>query len=274
MRNLVLIFLRFGHIFLFLFLEAICFYFIINFNEKQGEIWSNSSNIAMGYTSEKWNDWTNYWNLREKMDLMAIENAKLKEKLINYELRPSIEVDSIVLDNQVYELIPAKVINTSIDRPNNHILLDKGKRDGIEVGMGVISDRGIVGIIRNVNEVYAQASSVLHRRSFISAAIKRTGAFGDLRWVGTNPRYANLLAIGTHQTVNIGDTIITTGFSAHFPPEVIIGTVQEVMKPEGENFYEIKVGLSNDFSSLRYVHIIKNLRKSQQDELKKERNNG
>ena len=58
MRNLVLLFLRFGHFILFVLLELFCLYLIVNYNRKQRDIWGNSSNIFMGHVSEKWNDWT------------------------------------------------------------------------------------------------------------------------------------------------------------------------------------------------------------------------
>ena len=95
MRNLVLLFLRFGHFILFVILEIFCLYLIVNYNRKQRDIWANSANIFWGYSSEKWNDWTNYLSLQDKMDELALENAKLKEKLINYELSPIFEKDTL-----------------------------------------------------------------------------------------------------------------------------------------------------------------------------------
>jgi rod shape-determining protein MreC len=204
------------------------------------------------------------------MDLLAEENAKLKEKLINYGLRPTIDKDSITIAHQRYEIIPAKIIKTSIDRAYNHVVLDKGKKDGIRPGMGVISDKGVIGIIKYVSDDFAGANSLLHRRTFISSAIKRTGAFGELKWMGTNPKYVNLTAIENHHTVLEGDTIITSAFSTHFPPNIMIGTVHETHVPDGSNFHHIDVSLDNDFSVLSHVYIIKNFKQQQQLDLEKE----
>jgi len=273
MRNLVYIFLRFGHIILFLFLEFFCLYLVVNYNGKQKEIWANSSNIFAGYTSEILNDMRNYIELREKMASMVVENARLKEQLINAGLNPVDYKDSPFLTELQYGIIPAKVINVSVDRPNNYITLDKGRKDGVLPGMGVIIENGIIGIVRNASDDFAQANSILHRRSFISAAIKRTGAFGDLRWTKSNPQYANLMAIENYQDVQLGDTIVTSGFSTHFPPGIMIGKVHQVDLPDGSNFHEIEVLLNNDFNSLQYAYIVKNYKQQQQLELEQEVSN-
>lgn len=224
----------------------------------------------MGYTSEKWNDWTNYFSLKDKMDALAVENAKLKEKLINAGLNPVLDIDSLNTLDRQYQFISAKVTNNSTDRPNNYIYVNRGRVDGVKEDMGVIGNNGIVGIIIRVKENYSVANSLLHRRSFISAMIKRTGAYGDLRWIGSNPRYVHLDAIANHHTVEVGDTIVTSGYSSHFPPGVLVGVVEETNLPSGNSFHEVKVLLSNDFSSLEYVEIIKNLKQAQQKELEKE----
>lgn len=270
MHNLVLLFLRFGHFILFVLLELFCLYLIVNYNRTQREIWGNSSNIFMGYSSEKWNDWTNYFSLRDKADALAAENALLKEKLINAGLTPVPERDSLGDFNAQYKLITAEVTNNSTDRPNNYIYFNKGRGDGIRKDMGVIGDNGVIGIITRVKESYSVANSLLHKRSFISAMIKRTGAFGDLRWIGANPRYVNLTAIPKHNTVVIGDTIVTSGYSTHFPKGMLIGVVEETNLPGGSNFHNIKIALSNNFSALDYVEIIENLKQSEQLELERE----
>ena len=272
MRNLVLLFLRFGHFILFVLLELFCLYLIVNYNRKQRDIWGNTSNIFMGQVSEKWNDVKNYYYLQDEMDELAAENAKLKEKLINFGLTiNTTEKDSVAnnLGSQ-FELLTALVTNNSTHKPNNYIYINKGSADGVQPDMGVISSDGIVGIINKVRKNSSVANSLLHRRSYISAMIKRTGAFGPLRWIDTDPRFVNLNDIAKHNTVEVGDTIISSGYSTHFPPGILIWIVQETNLPEGSNFHNIKVLLNNDFGSLRYVQIIKNLKQAQQRELEKE----
>jgi len=270
MRNLVLLFLRFGHFILFILLEIFCLYLIVNYNRKQSDIWANSSNIFWGYSSEKWNDWTNYFSLQDKMDELALENAKLKEKLINYELRPIVEKDTLNKPKGQYELITARVVNNSTANANNYLTINRGAKDGIQRDMGVISKNGIVGITRSAGNDFAVINSLLHRRTSISAMIKHSGAYGGLKWIGNNPRVVNLTAIAKHYKVTVGDTIVTSDYSTHFPAGLMIGVVEETDLPSGNSFHDIKVRLSNDFGALNYVEVVKNIKQAQQLELEKE----
>ena len=270
MRNLVLLFLRFGHFILFVLLEIFCLYLIINYNRKQRDIWANSSNIFWGYSSEKWNDWTNYFSLQDKMDELALENAKLKEKLINYELSPIVEKDTLNSPKGQYELITARVVNNSTDSPNNYLTINKGTKDDIDKDMGVINQNGIVGIIRSAGNDFAVVNSLLHRRTEISAMIKHSGAYGPIKWIGTNPQVVNLTAIAKHFKVEVGDTIVTSSYSTHFPAGLMIGVVEATELPSGNSFHDIKVHLSNDFGALNYVEVVKNIKQAQQLELEKE----
>lgn len=171
--------------------------------------------------------------------------------------------------NNQYELLSARIVRNTTDRPNNYITINKGTNDGVQKDMGVISKDGVVGITRNVGNNYATINSLLHKRTSISAMIKRTAAFGELKWVGTNPQIVSLGSIEKHNTVAVGDTIVTSDYSTHFPTGLMIGTVEATTLPSGNNFHDIKVRLSNDFSTLRYVQVVNNLKQTQQLELEK-----
>ena len=94
------------------------------------------------------------------------------------------------------------------------------------------------------------------------------GYFGSLTWDGKDPRYAVLGEIPQHVSVNIGDTIETTGYSAIFPEGVLVGTVSDFEKMGGD-FYKIKVLLATEFRKLQYVDIIGNLKKTEELQLEK-----
>jgi rod shape-determining protein MreC len=87
-------------------------------------------------------------------------------------------------------------------------------------------------------------------------------------WDGKDYRTATLHDIPQHITVNIGDTIETTGFSAIFPEGITIGFISDYEKP-GSDFYTIKVLLKTDFRKLHYVDVAANLRKEEFVELEK-----
>ena len=83
MRNLILLFVKFGNVLLFLALEFICLFLIVNFNDAQQEIWVNSVNIFSGRTTNVFDEWTDYFNLKQEAEKLAAENARLRSQISN-----------------------------------------------------------------------------------------------------------------------------------------------------------------------------------------------
>jgi len=129
--------------------------------------------------------------------------------------------------------------------------------------MGIVSPQGIVGVVVSVSESYSVGFSVLNNRWGVSAKLKASGYFGPLAWNGGDYQVAELMEIPFHVELAVGDTVVTSSYSATFPEGVMIGTIQSYTKPEGESFYQIKVKLATDFKSVHYVEIVDNLDKDQ-----------
>jgi rod shape-determining protein MreC len=169
--------------------------------------------------------------------------------------RPAVSliIDSI---NVRYRFIPAEVINNSVNRQNNYITLNKGRKDGIRPEMGIVGPNGIVGIITNVSDNYSTGPTVLNKRWRVSAKIKNSNYFGSLIWDGLNYRIAQLNEIPFHVELAVGDTIITSGYSSVFPEGIMIGQIEDFDIGSGDNFYEIDVRLSTNFMTLTYIEVI------------------
>jgi len=131
--------------------------------------------------------------------------------------------------------------------------------------MGVFSEKGVVGIIRNVSEHYATIMSLLNKHTIISTRFAKSNHFGELTWDGKSHQFAQLNSVEKYVPVSIGDSLITNSFSNIFPEGILLGTVNRYERQESKNFYaSIEVALSVDFSNLNYVYIIN-------DQLKEER---
>ncbi|MCJ7804558.1 hypothetical protein MUP35_02385, partial [Patescibacteria group bacterium] len=63
----------------------------------------------------------------------------------------------------------------------------KGTKNGIKQDFGVITDKGILGIIDQTSKNYATVLSVLNSESNISAQLKKSNQFGTLKWDGKSP---------------------------------------------------------------------------------------
>ncbi len=261
MKNLWIFINKYNAFFLFIGFFAFAYYLVITNNSFQRASAVNSSIRIVGGTYANINSWKSYLHLAQENTLLAEENAKLRKQL-QYFANPDSVTEGIVNDSihdVRYHYIVAKVTNNSIHQKNNYITLDRGRKHGIQKGMGVISASGIVGIVLNVSEHFATVQSLLHNESRISAALEDSQAFGSLVW-GDNydARFATLKDIPNHVKVREDELVYTSGFSL-FPPGILIGKVIQTGVSGGDSFLDITVELSTNFHNLQQVYVVEDL---------------
>ena len=166
-----------------------------------------------------------------------------------------------------FEVIGAKVINNTYDRNMNFLTIEAGKQDSLDAGMGVISAFGVVGQINSVSKNFATVYSLLHPNLLVSSKVKRTNTKCTVQWDQSDYAHASLKYIPRHIKLKVGDSIVTSGFNSVFPESVSIGVIEEFELDEHTTFYDAKVRLSTDFTSLYHVFVIKDLLKKEKDSL-------
>ena len=237
---------------LFILIEGFSIYLLIQNNTYQA---SQTIEFSTKYTSAIYN-YANYFSdyigLKETNDYLTIENAKLYTLLQNNEQ----SFDSTILPDKKFNYLAAKVINNSVKKRNNFITLNKGSKNGIKHGMGVITDQGVIGIIHSVSKKFSLVISLLHKKSAIGIFLKKNRHTGILTWQGFNYRIATISDLPVHIPINVGDTIITNSYSNIYPEEIYIGTISNFKKNNDDGFYTINVELFEDFNNLRYVYVI------------------
>lgn len=274
MRSLFRLLIKNYPFLLFLALEVISVVFIINYNSFQRASFLNSSNAITASIYNSYSSVVQYFSLAGVNAELSKENARLQNALSNYQ---SMLIDSIDIAHQqdtAFRYIPARVINNSVNRQQNYITLNKGRKDGIKPDQGIISPNGIVGIVTNVSESYAMGLSVLNPRWSVSAKLKKNGFYGSLSWNGEDYQRAQLNEIPFHINLQEGDTIVTSGYSSVFPDGILVGTIDSFERPEGENYYTISVLLSADFKSVTYVEVIENTKIDELRNLRSTTENG
>jgi rod shape-determining protein MreC len=263
MQNLLQLFARVGNLILFVFLEILCIYLIVNYNQEQKGIFLNSSNLFSASLYNRYNSFTEYLTLGEKNDRLAEENSKLLEELINLKSisqLPASKVDSA----RRFKLIPAAVINNSINQKNNKLTIDKGSNHGVFRGQGIVNNDGLVGIVSDVSKNYATAISLLNLQTSISVKLKRTNEIGELQWDGVSVRRMKMNAVPPHVKVVEGDSVVTSGFSTIFPRDFYVGQVEKISSDKRNGFLSLDIALSNDLTSLDYIFVIENLKAPEQ----------
>jgi len=200
-----------------------------------------------------------FFKLQKRNDSLLVENAKLLETIINYRVSSSENSFQAYenLDTTLkYNVIPSKICSKTLHLRNNFITLCKGEVHGIKVGMGVISNTGIVGIIKDVSNDYSSVLLILNSESRTSVKINSKEYTGNLIWKDSDTQIMNLLDIPKHAQVSVGDSVSTSGFSISYPADIFVGRVSNVDLQGGGNSYNIEVKLNSDLSKLDYVYVV------------------
>lgn len=283
MRNLLAFLAKYNHWFVFILLEVICFVLLFRFNNFQGSVYFSSANAVAGKVYEYNSSVTTFFN-------MSQSNKKLSERnlILEQQVRALTQYiathhgDSLAMEQcqkqalAGFKLIPAKVIQSTINREDNLITIDKGKADGIHEDMGVACGTGVVGVVYMASDHYSIVLPVINVNSNISVMIRKRGYFGFLHWKGTPSDIAYVDDVPRHARFAIGDYVVTNGYSSIFPPGIMVGKILHVFNSSDGLSYRVQLRLSTDFGKLRHVCVIDNsalkdkalLLKAAQDSLK------
>ena len=283
MRNLLAFLAKYNHWFVFILLEVICFVLLFRFNNFQGSVYFSSANAVAGKVYEYNSSVTTFFN-------MSQSNKKLSERnlILEQQVRALTQYiathhgDSLAMEQcqkqalAGFKLILAKVIQSTINREDNLITIDKGKADGIHEDMGVACGTGVVGVVYMASDHYSIVLPVINVNSNISVMIRKRGYFGFLHWKGTPSDIAYVDDVPRHARFALGDYVVTNGYSSIFPPGIMVGKILHVFNSSDGLSYRVQLRLSTDFGKLRHVCVIDNsalkdkalLLKAAQDSLK------
>ncbi|GHM99627.1 hypothetical protein WSM22_11170 [Cytophagales bacterium WSM2-2] len=255
--------------FTFLLLEFFCSWLIVANNQYQSTRYFNTSNSMIARINATSQSIREYFGLTGINRVLSQENAMLRNQL---EQRDQLlHVYGLNVKDSAtarrYDYVSAKVINNTTKFYKNFITIDRGEDAGIQPGMAVINSLGVVGKVKSVSTHYAVLISLLNIDEQVSSLIKRSGHFGTVQYEGTDPSSVSLKYIPRHVKLQVGDSIVTSGYNAIFPPGIFIGKIKEFRLPEEAPFYEIKIELGQDFSKLAFVEIIKARLKNERDSL-------
>ena len=234
---------------IYLTLSFITFSFLYNNSSLHYNEFGKISTYLSATSSKFSSSISSYFNLIQENKKLIDENLQLKKIESNYKFT-QINKDTLNSINS------AKVIVNSINKSKNIIVIDKGQLDGINLEMGVISSKGVVGIVKNVTNNYASIISLLNTDLRLNAILKNSSTIGSVTWDGLNARILKLNDIPLSSSLKVGDTVVTGGMSFYFPKGVPIGRIINYDNNSLEGYYEIDIEAFNDFSSLSNLYIL------------------
>ena len=206
-----------------------------------------------------------HFQLERLNEELQAENASLQERLRAYEAQETerdVQARAGMPPKSTYRYIPATVVKMSRNRTRNYIILDKGSEDGVRPQSGIISDRGVVGIVEAVDRHYSYGLTLMNPDMSVGARIGGSDVVAPLSWDGLRTDGAVVRNIPPHYTIEPGDTVRTSGYSTIFPPGIPIGTTGRTRLVDGST-RQVDVTLFQDFATVRYVTVVDNLERAE-----------
>ena len=265
MRDLLDFLIKYSKWLLFVIYVVISCVLLFRNNPYQHYIFLTSANAVSSAVYGSAENVTSYFHLHDINEDLQSQNARLEAQLLDLQTKLEKfeldeEFDSIMADTGKlqYDFILANVISNSVTRGHNYITINKGRKDGIKPEMGVVDQNGVVGVVNVVGNNASRIISLLNPKMRLSCKIKGSEYFGSLVWDGKNTEEAVLEEMPRHEKFKKGDTIVTSGYSAVFPPGIPVGTIISHAKEHDDNFYALRIKLFTDFNRLSTVRIITN----------------
>ena len=273
MRNILNFILRYSKWLVFTFYVVISCILLVGNNGYQQSIYLTSANKITGGIYGTWSQITGYFHLKSINESLQASNADLQNQVFNLksqiaELR-SLRDDSTInpQDRARFDFISAAVVNNNTRHPRNYFTINRGSLDGVKPGMGVVDQNGVVGIVNVTGDHMARVISLLNETQHFSVKLKGTSFIGSLSWKGADASVGYVDEIPRHAKYNIGDTIVTSGYSTTFPEGIPVGVVMNRVKGQDDSFFTFKVKLTSDFKTLSSVRVIKDIYKAEIDSL-------
>lgn len=160
--------------------------------------------------------------------------------------------------NRNQEFVTADVIGGGLYGFIRDIIINKGSRDGLTVGMPVVTDLGLVGRVWRLTANSSQVQLITDRNSFVSGRLQTNRAEGTIAGRGLETGSLSLRFIPLDVEVLVGDLVYTSGLGGNFPADIPIGQIISVTNIESELYQEAQVSSLVDFSRLEQVLVITN----------------
>ena len=188
--------------------------------------------------------------LAENLRLQEIEreNQRLRELLSFGETRPGIELRG--------GQIIARVIGRDSNNFLNFVMVDLGSRHGIEVGMPVLNNEGLVGRVSEVTNTSSKILLISDPLSTVNAILQSSRLTGVVNGVVGGDPVMGFIPQGT--LVGVGEVVLSSGMGGNFPKGIPIGQVIEVRQRDFEVFQEAVIRPIVDFGRLEFVLIVTN----------------
>jgi len=190
--------------------------------------------------------------LEEQLARQQVELIQLREVASDYNRLTGLLAYTTNIDNQ--EFVTADVIAVDQSSIARSIIINRGTRDGVAIGMPVTTDLGLIGRIIRVSSNASQVQLINDENSSVSARLQTTRAEGSV--IGQASGVLRMTFIDLDEDIVENDLVITSGLGGNFPPDIVIGQVTSIRQFEFELYQEAEVRSLVDFDTLEFVLVL------------------
>ena len=244
----------------FVFLLALIISFSLLFNNDNDEM-----SVIRGVSSDIVSILSSPVVKIKSLILVNEENQYLREK--NLQLNLQLESTLYAADENVelrellnfkrsskLKIVPARIINKGMKTNLSSLTIDVGLNHGVNVNQAVLTPEGIVGKTIETGNSSSIVQFISDNNFRLSVRVLPSGAVGILRWDNNN--MCKIFEIQKNVEINIGDRVITSGFSKIYPPKLPVGIVSGVYDERGSYQKVVNVEIQSDIESIQNVFVV------------------
>lgn len=206
---------------------------------------------------------TDISNLKAENQELKNQNSKLEQSLRELE---NIKSENETLKEYLnltekygeYKTIPGYVINKDISNYSKTIIINIGKKDGVEENMTVIADEGLVGNVISVTDSTAKVRTIVDTASSVSCLMSTNKDSIVCKGTLNNNSELKAMYISTDANIVQGDSVETSGLGGIYPKGIHVGTIDKIVSTKNITDRYAIVNTAVDFNKLNTVLVIKN----------------
>ena len=191
-----------------------------------------------------------------------VNDLKIAQYDVN-ELRSLLALDNTYAE---YNKIAASIVGKDSGNWFDTFLINRGEKDGLSVGMNVIADKGLVGIITETGPNFAKVTSVIDDTTGVSAMVLSSAnnciVGGSLESMDSDGTIVFSGLNDTAGVVMVGDQLVTSYISSEYNPGILIGYITEIHTNSNNLTKSGHLKPAVDFEHLKYVYVITDMKET------------
>jgi rod shape-determining protein MreC len=192
--------------------------------------------------------------LEDEISRLQTENIQYKQQLREADILYALL--DFAREKPENKYIAASVIGRDPSPFLHYVIINHGSDDGLQKGMPVVTNQGLVGRIDAVTAVAARIQLISDPDSAVNIWLAESQTDAILTGSVTGDLYMDM--ISQEESLNVGEILFTSGLGGNYPKDIVVGEITNVRKRENDLFQIASVDPSVDFSTLRAVLVITN----------------